>query len=366
MAADTLTAPVRTASLSDVLGDPFRAGSPMSLGSVLPLIDMACGRCAATFSMGSVVTGCFDELVVFRLPRHGDVVSANADVIAVGRSSILVRACVEVDVVGKDGIRTELLAKCLSTFVAIDREENSARVVESELCKNVILDTPRGKIHADELLGEFKAARKVMSQDDLRTLEGLADTRVSFSALLERCPSHKIRVADTRVVVRKQYLPRNLNYGGVIFGGDILETLDSVAANCARRASLGTARFVTVAIKGLSFLKPLESIKVLQVEAKVVASSARFMGVVVRTFVDEAHDGKEMLAAHTGVFHMVAIGDDGELGKEVDIGVGNVIIEDDEHLADFYRAMALPLPEIVKKAWTTQDDAYPAANFVIY
>lgn len=366
MAVHALTAPVRTASLSDVIGDPLCAGSPMPLGPVLALIDVAAGRCAATFSLGSVVTGCFDEVVVFRVPRHGDVVTAQADVVAVGRSSVLVRVKTEVDVLGKDGIQTEVLAKCLATFVAVDNGKGVVRKIDTRLELNVIIDSPRGMVNAQVLQGEFKAERKVLSEENVRTLAGLADTRVSFSQLYEQRPPREVRIADTRVVVRKQYLPRHLNHGGVVFGGDILDTLDAVAMSCARRASLGTARFATVAIKGLSFLKPTELTKVLQVEAIVVASSQRFMAVVVRTFIDENHDGKELLAAHAGIFHMVAIGPDGQAVEEVEVGVEKVDPKGDEHLADFYRVMALPLPEIVKNAWVTQDDVYPAVNFVTY
>lgn len=338
----------------------------MSLGPVLALIDMAAGRCASTFSLGSVVTGCFDEVVVLRVPRHGDVVTAQADVVAVGRCSVLVRVVTEVDVLGKDGIETEVLAKCLTTFVAIDNGKGVVRKIDTRLEHNVVMDSPRGKVDAEVLQGEFKAARKVLLEEDVRTLVGLADTRVSLSGLNEQRPTRELRVADTRIVVRKQYLPRHLNHSGVVFGGDILDTLDTVAVSCARRASLGTARFATVAIKGLSFLKPTELIKVLQVEAIVVASSQRFMAVVVRTFIDENHDGKEMLAAHAGVFHMVAISPDGQAVDEVQVGVERVERKEDEHLADFYRVMALPLPEVVKRAWVSQNDAYPAANFVTY
>lgn len=80
-----------TAELSDVLGEPALKGQPLSLADVLPLLDVAGGRCAAVHVAGPVVTGCFDHLIVESQPRHGDVVLAKASIIAVGSRSMLIQ-----------------------------------------------------------------------------------------------------------------------------------------------------------------------------------------------------------------------------------------------------------------------------------
>ena len=87
--------------LSDILGEPALRGKPLSLGAAFPLLDMVAGRCAALFCNGSVVTGCFDDVSVENWLRHGDVVIAKAQVVAVGSSSMVVSIILYREVVRK-------------------------------------------------------------------------------------------------------------------------------------------------------------------------------------------------------------------------------------------------------------------------
>lgn len=83
--------PPCTAELSDVVGEPSLRGSALALGDIFPLLDMVGGRCAAVYVGGSVVTGCFDRVLVHAVALHGDVVTAIASIVTLGARSLLLR-----------------------------------------------------------------------------------------------------------------------------------------------------------------------------------------------------------------------------------------------------------------------------------
>lgn len=85
---------VDVTELSEVIGDPSLTGRAVSTGDILPLIDMAAGRCAALHVSGqNVVTGSFDSIRTYARVEHGDIVKARAEIVSVGSRSMLI--CVE-------------------------------------------------------------------------------------------------------------------------------------------------------------------------------------------------------------------------------------------------------------------------------
>lgn len=80
--------------LSEVVGDSSLIGRTLCTGDILPLIDMAAGRCAALHVRGqNVVTGSFDSIRTYGRVEHGDIVKACAEIVSVGSRSMLI--CVE-------------------------------------------------------------------------------------------------------------------------------------------------------------------------------------------------------------------------------------------------------------------------------
>lgn len=145
---------------------------------------------------------------------------------------------------------------------------------------------------------------------------------------------------------------------GVIFGADILALMEDVALLSARRVSPMSRDLRVVGIRGLSFLKPVPLEVVLEVEAKTVVASEAFVGVVVRTWLDENHDGSSMVKAHEGVFHIFK-GGHGGLGVEMEMKDG---------MEDTYRVLGLPLNVEVKRRWAVEAgaDAYPVGGELAY
>lgn len=67
----------------------MRYGEIISMGAVLPVLDLVAGRCSALFVGGRAVTGSFDQVDVFSPVRHGDLVAATALVLGAGTRSLL-------------------------------------------------------------------------------------------------------------------------------------------------------------------------------------------------------------------------------------------------------------------------------------
>lgn len=153
-----------------------------------------------------------------------------------------------------------------------------------------------------------------------------------------------VPASGTRIRIRKQFLPRNLNFGGVVFGGDILSSLDRLAVSCAARL-LNTA-CVTRRVRCLSFWKPVEPRIALQIDATAIATGPSVVCVLVRAVVDHRHDGIEMTPSHAGVFLVVPLLKDSKPNEIIpDIAVLPASSMHDEHGEEFYRAIAICLPD---------------------
>jgi len=219
-------------------------------------------------------------------------------------------------------------------------------------------------IDTKKLMPTFKKWRFMLSTTDSLILSEAAEREPSTKTMYEQAFSQEIEIAETALQVRKQFLPRHKNFSGFVFGGDILTALENVASSCAARLSNGWAQFRTVAIRSLSFLAPVPPTKLLQISAKVIATSEHFACVIVRGHIDEAHDGSNMVLSHQGIFLLMAIGEDDETHTKIEVGIEKVFDESNSHLNDFHRAMAFPLPEWLKKNWDLEGDRYPSSRYV--
>lgn len=122
----------------------------------------------------------------------------------------------------------------------------------------------------------------------------------------QRSSQHALRSSATRLCVRKQFLQRHLNGAGAVFGGDLLDLLDTTATTCASRV-LATS-CITASAHALTFVTPVHEHELVQVDATVAATlGAAGVLVYVRAAVDERHDGSHMRLSHAGVFHVVAV-----------------------------------------------------------
>lgn len=160
----------------------------------------------------------------------------------------------------------------------------------------------------------------------------------------------------TTLRFRIAFLPRHLNFAGVVFGGDVLARLERSAVSCAARV-LGRG-CVTLGLRCVTFIDVVKRLTVVQVTARVVACSTRFACVVVRADLDKRHDGSILTASHCGVFYIGRATSDGRL-KRVTVGVRTSEGEEGEKCRDeFCRAAAVGLPEGAFESWPLDSELH--------
>jgi acyl-CoA thioesterase YciA len=111
------------------------------------------------------------------------------------------------------------------------------------------------------------------------------------------------------VVIRTIAMPADANANGDIFGGWLMSQMDLGGAILAR----GTAhcRVTTVAVDGMSFLRPVNIGDVVTCYARLLAIGRTSMKVEVEAWVQRYADSK-LLRVTEGTFTYVAIDADGK------------------------------------------------------
>lgn len=258
-----------------------------------------------------------------------------------------------------------------TTFVAVHPETGKARKVPRfthQGLSHLSLQSSYSSIaHIDVLQDadqdpfatheKCKLDREIITESDIHVLRTRAELRSSYASLYESNPEIVIQdIQSTVIRIRKQFLPRHKNVSGNIFGGDILQALEQTAVTCGNRIQQGKVSLRTIAIRSLRFIKNVTIENVLQIEAKVIASSERVLCVIVQSYLDGHTDA---IPCHTGIFHLIRIERNGD-NNELAAGVRSVWERRDQHINDFYRAMSLPLKPRVKHAWHLEKDPFPS------
>lgn len=114
-----------------------------------------------------------------------------------------------------------------------------------------------------------------------------------------------VTIDHTLVELRKQYLPRHENFGGIVFGGDLLMLLERAALYCARRFS-GRKVVSCVRMHSIHFRLPVEPAFLLVTRARVVRVGEYAVDVEVVGSIDRTHEGRGMQVSHTGYFTLVS------------------------------------------------------------
>jgi acyl-CoA thioesterase YciA len=111
------------------------------------------------------------------------------------------------------------------------------------------------------------------------------------------------------LVIRTIAMPRDTNPSGDIFGGWIMSQMDLGSGILA--AKTAKSRVVTVAIEGMSFLRPVQVGDRVACYARVEKIGRTSMVIPVEVWVQRYMSGEEVRVTH-GVFTYVAIGGDGK------------------------------------------------------
>ncbi|TPE49301.1 acyl-CoA thioesterase [Maribrevibacterium harenarium] len=112
-----------------------------------------------------------------------------------------------------------------------------------------------------------------------------------------------------RLTTRTVAMPGDTNPAGDIFGGWVLSQMDIAAGICAGQRA--QSRVVTVALEGMSFIRPVKVGDILGVYTCVESVGRTSMNIHVEAWVRRGRIGMREKVTE-GVFKFVAIDDEGK------------------------------------------------------
>ncbi|CAM8630865.1 MULTISPECIES: acyl-CoA thioesterase [Sphingobium] len=112
---------------------------------------------------------------------------------------------------------------------------------------------------------------------------------------------------DISPAVRVIAMPTDTNPYGDIFGGWLMSLMDSAAGSVAARHSHGRA--VTIAVEGMTFLRPVVVGDEVSVFATLKSVGRTSMKIYVEAWRRARHDDRSYRVTHA-TFSFVAIGED--------------------------------------------------------
>ena len=111
-----------------------------------------------------------------------------------------------------------------------------------------------------------------------------------------------------RLTTRTMAMPADTNPSGDIFGGWVLAQMDIAAGICASQRA--QQRVVTVAVEGMSFIRPVKVGDILGVYTDVVEVGKTSMKIHVEAWVRRGQIGLREKVTEA-IFKFVALDDDG-------------------------------------------------------
>jgi acyl-CoA hydrolase len=111
-------------------------------------------------------------------------------------------------------------------------------------------------------------------------------------------------MAQTAALFSKQYLPRHENFGGVVFGGDVLLVLERAAVYCGKRFTRAS-HVQCIAVYDVHFKLPIKPTSMLLVAARVIYVRQYCMEIEVLVNADHSHEGAKPKQSHSACFTIV-------------------------------------------------------------
>lgn len=121
--------------------------------------------------------------------------------------------------------------------------------------------------------------------------------------------------ARGRLTIRTLAMPSDTNPSGDIFGGWVLSQMDLAAGICAGQRA--QCRVVTVALDGMSFIRPVKVGDILGVYTEVCRVGHSSLDIHVESWVRRGRIGKREKVTEA-VFKFVALDDEGKPTKVPD------------------------------------------------
>ncbi len=245
--------------IAEIVGEESLMGQRMSAGRLLHMMDMAAASAAARHAESPIVTLAFDRIELLDFICHMDYVRYDAYVIQVGRSSMVVK----VDGYSKapDEMTTRPGHSGVITMVAIDQNRAPNK------------DIPGLEyVTARDLEKKALAEARQRLLDNRRKMIAAVDGMETITADRLTDGYHRtvyFPPAETELVIRKKFLPRNANALGNVFGGDTVEMMEELALATARQFT-GNFRMVTIAMEDVLFIRPLQLEDIVEMCARVI------------------------------------------------------------------------------------------------
>jgi acyl-CoA hydrolase len=169
--------------------------------------------------------------------------------------------------------------EAFATFVSLNAERRPACVAEL-----------RCSSREEEMMRAYTMARQRSVQvyvEEQKALEQTAMSSDQVEAVSNRF-SDKMTMEESTIRVCKNFLPRNLNGIGTIFGGDLLEWMEKAAVMCASKFTRNS-NVVTIAMDQVFFKTAISVAHVLELAARVVYSRSHTLQVevVVHAYIPE-------------------------------------------------------------------------------
>ncbi|KAJ9438661.1 hypothetical protein DIPPA_03328 [Diplonema papillatum] len=251
----------------------------------------------------------------FRSPvLNGDLVKVESTPVLVGRSSIAVNVkCSRRDL----GCREwEPVQTATYTLVLVSRGDGKPLKVAPQL--------------------EYTTAEEEQMRDDLLRRRAVVASWAEMNDAVAEMPAEDllpppvtqnptIPCRETTLVMRRLFLPRHLNFNNTIFGGDVLEWMETGAIHCAMNF-VGHRDIITIAMNRVEFILPIVITDWVELHTQVVYVSDYTVHVEVR-ITKEASCGPASVTSHVGNFVCMPISS--HTGRKKKVMTGLAIESDD-------------------------------------
>ena len=232
---------------------------------------------------------------------HRDYVRYNARVIQVGHSSMVVK----VDGFHKAPDEMELIHgnSHIITMVAIDDNRKPNKNIPG-----LEYRTP-----GDLELKQLAEARQRLMANRRKMVNAVAALdRIPDQWLADHYPRiARFTPAETQLVTRRRFLPRNINTHGNVFGGDTVETMSELALATARQFT-GNYRMVNIAMEDVFFLKPLQINDMVEMAGQVIFVANTTLVVEITVKAISLYNEESTHITNNGLFTMLNFGRSGE------------------------------------------------------
>jgi acyl-CoA thioesterase 11/acyl-coenzyme A thioesterase 9 len=278
-------------AMAEIVGEEGLQGQRMQAGAILDLMDVLAGRIAMQHSGSRVATLSFDRVDLTYPILHQDLVRLEGQLVSVGHSSMII----EVRGYRKDLAMREFMPvqRSFITMVAIDENRRANPNIPG-----LAYESPEEERTRDEAVRrKAAAARWVAEQEAIDQGPPLRAEEVEEP--FNRDKREFLTPAETEIEVRRQFLPRNLNQLGTIFGGDVLKWMDRVATYTARHFTRNQT-MVTLAMNRIYFKQPIFSTDLVHMKARVVYVRHYTLEVEITTAIQRMTG--ERVPSHSGYF----------------------------------------------------------------